>query len=135
MKLRHYFQAHDILVPSSHPLKDVLRKREASGRIGKWATEHSQFNIDFVHRSSIKSQALADFIADWTPVKEDVTVPVDTDLWKVHCDGSWTAQGAGAAAIVHSPSGITLSFAIRLEFPAQLTMLQSKKQYYWASES
>jgi hypothetical protein len=66
-KLRHYFQAYHIIVPSSQPLKDILRNMEATGRIGKWATELNKFAIDYVHRSSIQSQALADFIADWTP--------------------------------------------------------------------
>jgi hypothetical protein len=66
-KLRHYFQAYHIIVPSSQPLKDIMRNREATGRIGKWAAELTEFNIDYVHRSSIQSQALADFIADWTP--------------------------------------------------------------------
>jgi hypothetical protein len=36
-KLRHYFQAYRIIVPSSQPLKDIMRNREATGRIGKWA--------------------------------------------------------------------------------------------------
>jgi hypothetical protein len=66
-KLRHYFQAYHINVPSSQPLKDIMRNREATGRIGKWAAELNEFSIDYVHRSSIQSQALADFIADWTP--------------------------------------------------------------------
>jgi flagellar biosynthesis protein FlhB len=66
-KLRHYFQAYHIIVPSSQPLKDIMRNREATGRIGKWAAELNEFSIDYVHRSSIQSQALADFIADWTP--------------------------------------------------------------------
>jgi hypothetical protein len=66
-KLRHYFQAYHIIVPSSQPLKDIMRNREATGRIGKWAAELNEFTIDYVHRSSIQSQALADFIADWTP--------------------------------------------------------------------
>jgi len=44
-----------------------MRNREATGRIGKWAAELNKFRIDYVHRSSIQSQALADFIADWTP--------------------------------------------------------------------
>jgi flagellar biosynthesis protein FlhB len=65
-KLRHYFQAYHIIVPSSQPLKDIMRNREATGRIGKWAAELNEFSIDYVHRSSIQSQALADFIADWT---------------------------------------------------------------------
>jgi hypothetical protein len=52
-KLRHYFQAYHIIVPSSQPLKDIMRNREATGRIGKWATELNDFTIDYVHRSSI----------------------------------------------------------------------------------
>jgi hypothetical protein len=66
-KLQHYFQAYHIIVLSSQPLKDIMRNREAIGRIGKWAAELNEFTIDYVHRSSIQSQALADFIADWTP--------------------------------------------------------------------
>jgi hypothetical protein len=33
-KLRHYFQAYNIIVPSSQPLKDIMRNREATGRVG-----------------------------------------------------------------------------------------------------
>jgi hypothetical protein len=65
-KLRHYFQAYNIVVPSSQPLKDIMRNREVTGRVGKWVAELNEFCIDYVHRSSIQSQALADFIADWT---------------------------------------------------------------------
>jgi hypothetical protein len=43
-----------------------MRNREATGRIGKWAAELNEFSIDYVHRSSIQSQALADIIVDWT---------------------------------------------------------------------
>jgi hypothetical protein len=34
-KLRHYFQSHNITVPSSQPFKDIIRNREALGIIGK----------------------------------------------------------------------------------------------------
>jgi hypothetical protein len=61
-KLRHYFQAYHIIVLSSQPLKDIMRNREATGRVGKLAAELNEFTINFVHRSSIQSQALADFI-------------------------------------------------------------------------
>ena len=40
-KLKHYFQAHKIIVPSSQPLGDILCNKEAFGRIGKWAIELS----------------------------------------------------------------------------------------------
>jgi hypothetical protein len=35
--LRHYFQAYYIIVPSSQTLKDIMRNREATRRVGKWA--------------------------------------------------------------------------------------------------
>jgi hypothetical protein len=63
-KLRHYFQAYNIVVPSSQPLKDIMRNREATRRVEKWAVELNEFCIDYEHRSLIQSQALADFIAD-----------------------------------------------------------------------
>jgi hypothetical protein len=70
-KLQHYFQSHNIIVPSSLPLKDIIRNREPSGRISKWVAELKEVIVDFVHRSSIQSQALADFIADWTSSSQD----------------------------------------------------------------
>jgi ribonuclease HI len=54
-KLQHYFQAFHIIVPSSQTLKDIMRNKEATGRIGKWAVELNEFSIDYVHRSSIQS--------------------------------------------------------------------------------
>jgi ribonuclease HI len=65
-KLQHYFQTYHIIVTSSQPLKYIMRNREATGRVGKWAAELNEITIEYVHRSSIQSQALADFIADWT---------------------------------------------------------------------
>jgi hypothetical protein len=37
-KLKHYFQRHEIKIPTSQPLGDILKNNEASRRIGKWAT-------------------------------------------------------------------------------------------------
>jgi hypothetical protein len=114
-KLRHYFQAYHIIVPSSQPLKDIMRNREATGRIEKWAAELNEFSIDYVHRSSIQSQALADFIADWTPgAQEEVTK--DAEAWTTFCDGSWGTFGAGAAAVLVAPSKVRTCYAARLIF-------------------
>jgi ribonuclease HI len=54
-KLQHYFQAYHIIVPSSQPLKEIMRNREATRRIRKWVAELNEFTIDYVHRSSIQS--------------------------------------------------------------------------------
>jgi hypothetical protein len=50
-KLKHYFQAHEIIVPTSRPLRDKLRNKEASERRGKWAIELSQFKITYAPRT------------------------------------------------------------------------------------
>jgi hypothetical protein len=114
-KLRHYFQAYHINVPSSQPLKDIMRNREATGRIGKWAVELNEFSIDYVYMSSIQSQALADFIADWTPgAQEEVTK--DAEAWTVFYDGSWGTFGAGAATVLVAPSKVRTCYAARLDF-------------------
>jgi hypothetical protein len=86
--LRHYFQAYHIIVPSPQPLKDIMRNREATGRIRKWAAELNEFTIDYVHRSSIQSQALVDFIADWMLEAQGEEATKDTEAWTIFCDGS-----------------------------------------------
>jgi hypothetical protein len=114
--LRHYFQAYHIIVPSSQSLKDIMRNREAIGRIGKWAAELNEFSIDYVHRSSIQSQALADFIADWTPGALEEEASKDAEAWTVFCDGSWGTFRAGAGAILVAPSKVRTCYAVKLDF-------------------
>jgi hypothetical protein len=44
----------------------VLPNRSATGRIAEWAMELSGFNLHFAVATAIKSQAMADFVAEWT---------------------------------------------------------------------
>jgi ribonuclease HI len=108
-KLRHYFH-------SSQPLKDIMRNKEATGRIGKWAAELNEFTIDYVHRSSIQSKALANFIADWTPGAQEEETNKDAEAWTIFCDDSWGTFGAGAAAVLVAPSKVRTCYAARLNF-------------------
>jgi hypothetical protein len=84
-------------------LKDIIRNRKVIGRVGKWDEELNEFTIDFVHRSSIQSQALADFIADWTTWAHNEVHSIDGEVWTVFCDGSWGTFGAGAAVVLILP--------------------------------
>jgi hypothetical protein len=115
-KLRHYFQAYHIIVPSSQPLKDIMRNREATGRIGKWVVELNEFTIDYVHRSSIQSQALADFIVDWTLGAQGEETTKDVEAWMVFCDGSWGTFAAGATAVLIAPSKVRICYEVKLDF-------------------
>jgi hypothetical protein len=63
-KLRHYFQEYSISVVTDYPLGNIMRNQDATGRISKWAVELGALNIDFKPRTTIKSQALVDFMAE-----------------------------------------------------------------------
>ena len=65
-KLRPYFHAHSIEVLTNYPLHQVLQKPEALGRLLNWAIELGQFDVNFCPKMTIKGQALADFIAEFT---------------------------------------------------------------------
>jgi hypothetical protein len=69
----------------------------------KMGAELNEFTIDFVHQSSIQSQGLADFIANWMPGADDEVCLIDEEVWTVLCDGSWRTFGVGAATVLISP--------------------------------
>jgi flavoprotein len=65
-RLKHYFLAHSVQVISDQPLPHILQSKEATGRITQWVVEIGQYDIEFIPRWVIKSQAPMDFIAEWT---------------------------------------------------------------------
>jgi hypothetical protein len=52
------------------------------------AAELNEFSINYVHRSSIQSQALAEFIVDWTTRAQEEETNKDAEAWTLFCDGS-----------------------------------------------
>jgi hypothetical protein len=46
-KLRHYFQAHKIVVLSSFPLGEIIRNRDANSRIVKWSVDLESLKLSF----------------------------------------------------------------------------------------
>jgi ribonuclease HI len=66
-KLRHYFQAHRVVVVTSFPLRAILHNSNATDKIDKRAVELAEFQLDFQPCHVVKSQDLADFIVEWTP--------------------------------------------------------------------
>ena len=69
-KLRPYFHFDAIHMLTNYPLRQVLQKPDASGRLLKWAIELSQFDVEFTPRPAIKGQALVDFITEFTTYEE-----------------------------------------------------------------
>ena len=64
-KLRPYFQAHTIEVPTEYSMRQVLYKPETSGRLIKWAIELSEFEIRYKPRTVVKGRILVDFIMEF----------------------------------------------------------------------
>ena len=69
-KLKHYFEAHSIHVKTNYSIKSILRHPELTGRMSKWVITLSGYDIAYQPRTAIKSQALADFLADFSPKLE-----------------------------------------------------------------
>ena len=116
-KLKHYFDGHRVLVTTSFLLGDILRNKEANGRIVKWAMELCPFSLDFQSCTTIKSQALVDFIAEWTDLNEPPSPDV-SDHWSMFFDGSFNINGAGARILFVSPNKDKLRYVLRILFPA-----------------
>ena len=66
-RLRPYFQAHTIEIPTEYLMKQLLKKPETLGRLIKWAIELSEFDIGYKPRTVVKGQVLVDFIVEFTP--------------------------------------------------------------------
>jgi hypothetical protein len=65
-KLRHYFDDHKVIVVTGFPIGDILHNKEAIGRIAMWACELGAHDIEFRPRTTVKTQALVDFVSEWT---------------------------------------------------------------------
>jgi hypothetical protein len=116
-KLRHYFDAHPITVVSKYPLGEVIQNPEAEERITKWALELMGQNITYALRSTIKSQVLADFVAEWTEIQTP-PASIEHETWTMYFDGSVIKEGAGVGLVFISPLGVRMEYMVRLHFPA-----------------
>ncbi|KAL7589956.1 hypothetical protein Lser_V15G41281 [Lactuca serriola] len=123
-RLRRYFQAHQIEILTSYPIKQILLKSETSGRLAKWAIELGEQDINYRPRTSIKGQALADFLLEipdgGNPAKEKVWVvkeaPTGDGSWTLYTDGAPSREGSGAGLILTSPEGEEVTYALRFDF-------------------
>ena len=113
-KLKPYFQSHRITVRNIQPLKKTLEGKNKSSRVTNWANQLADFGIEYEPRTTIKAQALADFIAESTIPH----LPIANQEWKLYVDGSSTQYASGAGLLIISSAGVRMERAIRFEFTA-----------------
>jgi hypothetical protein len=112
-KLHHYFDEYKITVITDFLLADILHNQDAIGRISKWVVELGALSIDFKPRTTIKSQALVDFMAEWR--ENQVPTPVDKpEHWTMYFDGSLKLDGGSAGVLFISPRGEQLKYVLQI---------------------
>uniref|UniRef100_A0A2N9I7D6 Integrase catalytic domain-containing protein n=1 Tax=Fagus sylvatica TaxID=28930 RepID=A0A2N9I7D6_FAGSY len=109
-RLRHYFLAHKIqLMTKSHPIRSLLQRPVLSGRLAQWLLQLSQYEISTETPTAIKSQAIADLLAqfpgeDGSVISQEVPgevggallVGMADSIWTLNFDGSSTSVSSGA---------------------------------------
>ncbi|XP_072076598.1 uncharacterized protein [Arachis hypogaea] len=113
-RLRHYFQSHTIVVRTEQSLRQILTKPELAGRLIKWSIELSEYDIQYQSRRAIKSQALADFIAELTTEEQD---PED-NIWTLYIDGASNSKGSGAGILLEDKHGTQFEQSLQFTFHA-----------------
>lgn len=99
-------------------MRQVLAKPETSGRLLKWVVELSQFEITYHPRTTIKGQALADFIVECTGVEDIPDEILLKEAWKLYVDGSAMDNASGAGIILVTPTKYKFHSALRFKFRA-----------------
>ncbi|KAK3007892.1 hypothetical protein RJ639_015233 [Escallonia herrerae] len=115
-RLRPYFQSHTIIVLTDQPLRKILLSPEASGRLVNQSVELGEFDIKYKPRTTIKAQALADFIVECTLPEEppQLVISEAPDPWNLYVDGSSALASNNEAKYEALLAGIRLAHALKL---------------------
>jgi hypothetical protein len=137
-KLRRYFEAHPIKVITDQPIKQILNKAEASGRLTMYTVELGAYSITYIPRNAIKGQFLANFINEIPigPINQDpkgkgreICYISQTEEWTLYTDGASSKKGVGAGLVLISPNKEEYTYALRLNFDA--TNNERNTKHYW----
>jgi hypothetical protein len=115
-KLHHYFDNHKVIVVTCFSIGYILHNREVVGRTAKWACKLGAHNIEFRPRTTIKTQALVDFILDWTGSQVPKN-PKPMEACKMYFDGSLKLQGARVGILFIVLKGEQLKYVLQLLLP------------------
>lgn len=111
-KFNPYFQGHNILVKTNYLVQQVLKKPDLEGNMVSWSVEISEYDIQYIPKGIIKSQALIDFIAELS-LSIDEYPP---SKWALYMDDASNVKGRGAWIMVERSSDIVIEQALKFKF-------------------
>ncbi|PKI57416.1 hypothetical protein CRG98_022190 [Punica granatum] len=117
-RLRQYTLYHTIrLLSKVDPLKYLLDSPSSMRNIAKWRCQLTEYDIEYVSRTSVKGQAIADHLAEF-PIEDNT--PIDPNFpdegilrvddegekpkWKMYFDGAVNSTGSDISAMLISPT-------------------------------
>ncbi|GJU63957.1 reverse transcriptase domain-containing protein [Tanacetum coccineum] len=103
-RLRRYFEAHLVKVITDQPIKQILSKTEASGKLAKYAVEFHNRNPDG------ESPEKYFRTLNITPERDE------TEEWTLFTNESSSSKDSGAVLVLICPSGVEHTYALRLTF-------------------
>lgn len=75
---------------------------DSSGRLLYWVVELSEYDIQYKPGTTIKVQALTDFIVKASYEEEEMK---EKETWLLEADDSFEVKGCGAGIVMTSPDG------------------------------
>lgn len=110
---------------SSYPIGEILHNRDVNGRVVKWSVKLGKLNLDFCPRHAIKSQILADFVAEWTEIQKPLSLK-RPEHWTMYFDGALNLEGAGAGSYSYPPKASSSSMCSRSTTRPPIIALSTK---------
>ena len=112
-RLHQYFQSHQVIVRTDHPIAKILRKPDLAGRMITWLVELLEFGLKYEPRGSVKGQHLADFAVEL----HGPTSP-SKQTWVLFVDGSSDKLNARAGIVIEGPGDFTVDHSLQFKFKA-----------------
>ena len=108
----------------------MLKSADYTRKVAKWGTILGAFDIQYMPRTSIKGQVLADLVAEFAKCPEEVEMGSEALVerlvgmasiqglppWELYVDGAANQQGSGVGLVLVSPEKITIEKSFRLNF-------------------
>ncbi|XP_064971612.1 uncharacterized protein LOC135616355 [Musa acuminata AAA Group] len=95
----------------------IKELQRLNGRLLKWSVELDEFDIQYVPRTAIKAQSVADFISELTQPEDEDSERV-SEGWVLRMDGLASSKGAGAGLVLEDPDGRSFERSLRFGFQA-----------------